>query len=226
MSIRGVNPCPTSPAGRKCIAMGLDQPEIEGEAQVAYRAAGIDPYDTVSPIWLAKRLLGEQNVVAVYSLMQPGGGCLARVNGTPRIYYRNRLPPERRDFVVAHELGHALLRDQAGDEAETELACDAFAAAIIAPRGAYLAAVRAYGARYPKLARAFATTESLVALRFGEVTDEPLALLTPRSIRVRGSAYSWPDSDRLRQLAAMPRPGLRKTVLKDAVQRVALLGTG
>lgn len=202
--------------------MGLDQADIEGEADAAYRAAGLDPDEAVSPIWLAKRLLGERNVVGVPALMHQLGGCLALVNGAPRIFYRNRLPTELRDFVVGHELGHALLRDRAGEGVELERACDAFAAAIIAPRRAYLAALRVCGAQYPKLARAFATSESLVALRFGEVTGAPLALVAPRSVRVRGAEYSWPSEPAIRELAARPKPGLRKAQLKDDLRRLVI----
>lgn len=200
--------------------MAVDQADIEGEAEAAYRAAGLELDEGVTPIWLAKRLLGPDAVVGVASLMQPGGGCLVRVHGQPRIYYRARLPPALRDFVIGHELAHALLGERVGDEAEA--ACDAFAAAVIAPRRAYLAALRAYGVRFTKLARAFATTESLVALRLGEVTGEPVALLAPHSLRVRGSECAWPSEPELRSVLPRSGPGLARARLRDDPRRTAI----
>lgn len=204
-------------------AMGLDQPEIEGEAEYAYRMAGVDTTTAAPPIWLAEQLLGPGCVVPIPYLRQSGGGALVRVNGQARIYYRCHLPLERRSFVIAHELAHWCLGQGAGDELETERACDALAAALLTPRPAFLRAVSKHGARFTRLARAFATTESLVALRFGETTFEPLALVAPRSIRVRGAAYSWPSEPEVRALAVTSKPGLRKAVLKDDSRRTTLM---
>jgi len=204
--------------------MGLDQADIEGEADRLYRAADLDPGTAAPVIWLASELLGDGSVVAVHSLSEPGGGCLARVNGQVRIYYRSRLPPQRRDFVVAHELAHWALRDSAGGELETEAACDSLAAALIAPRAAFLKVVARHGAHFTRLAKAFACSESLAALRFGETTLEPLALVAPRSFRVRGADYTWPSERVIREIAALPKPGLRKAVLRDDSARVTLRG--
>jgi hypothetical protein len=203
--------------------MGLDQPDIEGEADLIYRRAGIDPGTAAPPLWLAEELLGPGAVVGVHSLRQPGGGCLVLLHGQPRIYFRNLLPPKRRAFVIAHELAHWALGDRAGDELETERACDALAAALIAPRAAFLKMVHRHGARFTRLAKAFATTESLVVLRYGETTLEPLALVAPRSVRVRGAEYSWPSEPAIRAMAIGPKPGLRKASLRDDVRRIALV---
>ncbi len=201
--------------------MGLDQADIEGEADRLYRAAGLDSGTAAPIIWLATELLGAGAIVPVHMLREPGGACLARVNGQARIYFRSRLPPMRRDFAIGHELAHWCLRD-AEEGFELELACDALAAALIAPRAAFLKVVARHGARFTRLARAFATTESLVALRFGETTLEPLALVAPGSVRVRGAVYSWPSEPALRALATSPRPGLRKASLRDDPRRHAL----
>lgn len=204
--------------------MGIDQADIEGEADAIYRAAGLDSATAAPPIWLATQLLGSGSVVGAPFLRQPGGGCLVRVGPQVRIYYRSRLSQQQRDFVVAHELAHWALRDRAGNEVETEIACDALAAALIAPRAAFLKVVAKHGARFTRLAKAFACSESLAALRFGETTLEPLALVAPLRVRVRGSAYSWPSEPAIRKIAAEPKPGLRKAVLRDDARRVALRG--
>ena len=202
--------------------MGIDPQDLEGEAEAAYRAAGLDVTDSVEPIWLARQLLGADAVVGVHSLMQPGGGCLVKVNGKPRIYFRNRLPQRRRDFVIAHELAHHLLGDRVGDERETEAACDALGAMLIAPRRAFQEALRWYGERFPALAEHFETSESLIVLRFGEVTHAPLVLVAPQSVRVRGEERAWPEEAALRRIAAQPKPSLRKATLRDDPRRVAL----
>jgi hypothetical protein len=202
--------------------MGIDPEDLEGEAEAAYRAAGLDIADSVEPIWLARQLLGGDAVVGVHSLMQPGGGCLVRVHGKPRIYFRSRLPQQRRDFVIAHELAHHLLGERAGDEHETETACDALGAMLIAPRRAFQEALRWYGERFPALAEHFASTESLVALRFGEVTRVPLALVAPRSVRVRGERCEWPNEATLRSKSLQLKPTLRKATLRDDPKRFAL----
>jgi hypothetical protein len=225
MSIGQVNPCYTPITEAILRLMGIDQPDIEGEADLLYRRAGLDPATPAPPLWLAEQLLGSGSVVGVHSLRQPGGACLVRLHGHPRIYFRNLLPPERRGFVIGHELAHWCLGDRVGDEAETERACDALAAALIAPRAAFLRALRRHGARFPRLAKAFATSESLVALRFGETTFAPLALVAPRSVRVRGAAYSWPSAEKdIRSMVASSgaMPGLRKAQLRDDPRRCAL----
>lgn len=202
--------------------MGWEPADLEGDAEWIYRRAGVDPGTPAPALWLASQLLGAGCVTALATLSNPGGACLAQVNGQVRIYYRERLPPERRSFAVAHELAHWCLGERAG--AETESACDFLAAALIAPRRAFLKVVAKHGPRFTRLAKAFATTESLVALRYGETTLEPLVLVAPLTVRVRGAAYSWPSEPALREMAAVPKPGLRKAVLRDEPRRVALRG--
>lgn len=200
--------------------MGWDSAEIEGDAAWLYKRAGLDTGAPAPPLWLATEILGPGSVVAVPSLRERGGACLVRVNGKPRVYYRASLPPVLRDFAIGHELGHWLLGDRIAGERDTEAACDYLAAALIAPRAAFLRAVQKHGARFTRLAKAFATTESLVALRYGECTGEPLALVAPRSVRVRGAAFEWPTEVEMR--AEAPGPGLRKATLRDADSRVAV----
>jgi hypothetical protein len=200
--------------------MGWDSNDLEGDADWLYRRAGVDPGTPAPPIWLATELLGAGSVAAARFLREPGGACLVRVSGQVRIYYRASLPPEYRNFAVAHELAHWCLRDRAGGD--TEAACDYLAAALVAPRVAFLKVVQRHGARFSRLAKAFATTESLVALRYGETTLEPIALVAPLSVRVRGAAYSWPSEPAIRAMAAGPKPGLRKAVLRDQPLRTAL----
>src|SRR5690606_30327780 len=106
---------------------------------------------------------------------------LAVVEGERRIYVRRGLSAARQRFAVAHELAHWALGLLSGSEAEAR--CDALAACLVAPRRAFQRALRDTDC-YGELAELFGSTESCVALRLGEVTGEPVALVTPSSVRV------------------------------------------
>jgi hypothetical protein len=76
---------------------------------------------------------------------------------------------------------------------------------------------------YTKIAQWFVTTETCAALRFGEVTGEPLALISPRAVVVRGDEWVWPDERELRAIARRRvAPGIRKTRLRDDPRRLVL----
>lgn len=96
---------------------------------------------------------------------------------------------------------------------------DALAAALLAPRQQFLRALGEDGYRLPILARRFETTESCVALRAGEVTGEPMALVAPRSVRVRGAEWTWPTERELRRGSL---PGVRKVSLRTERPRFVL----
>lgn len=84
-------------------------------------------------------------------------------------------------------------------------------------RRAYRFALQEVGVSYPKLAKWFVTSESCVALRFGEVTGCPLALLTPQRVRVRGDEFVWPLDIRNSRISTM-----RRIALKDERRRVVV----
>lgn len=196
--------------------------DIEGEAGVLYRSTGFELDEPAPMLELARRALGRGCVLQVHARAIPGDACLATVGGERRLYLRRGLSPERARWAIAHELGHwALGVDSSSRENEDN--CDALAAALVAPRAAFRAALRECGDRYHKLAVWFQTTESCAALRLGEVTGDPLALIAPARVRVRGSEFVWPGEAELRQLAAKPRvPGVRKARLRDDQRRVAM----
>ena len=199
----------------------MDIGDIEGTAQSLYRKAGLEPSDIVSPLTLVTSLLGPNTVRLVHAAALPGGAALARVGQEWRIYVRQFLPPQQKRFVLLHELAHWAL----GVTAE-EATCDALAAALLLPRPAFLQVLRRQGHRLPALAEKFGTTESCVALRIAETTDEPTALVTPRSVRVRGAEFGWPTEGELRQIARGSTPGIRKAVLRDDPRRTLLKGAG
>lgn len=195
--------------------------DLEGTAAALYRAAGYDDGEPAPVVALATRLLGPGCVQRVHAGALPGDAALVTVHGERRIYVRRGLPPVRLRFAVAHELAHWALGECAPG-AELEARCDALAACLVAPRRAFLRALRETD-RYHELAGRFATTESCVALRLGEVSGAPTALVAPSCVRVRGEAYGWPGETELRALASKPRvPGLRKARLRDDRRRVAM----
>ena len=98
---------------------------------------------------------------------------------------------------------------------------------MIAPRRRFLGVRGRVGEAPSRLARALETTESLAVLRLGEVTGEPIALVTPARVRLRGTAYSWPSEPELRALASAPRvAGIRKVRLTDDPRRVVIRAVG
>ena len=202
----------------------VDTGALERETLRIYAAARLDPAQGASPGDLARAILGPASLVVAPESMLAGGGALVRVRDQWRIYVRRGLRPEFARFTVLHELAHYILGRGA-----TEEECDALAACLLAPRGAFERAARTLPAELParevyhQLARWFVATDSFAALRFGEVTSSPLVIVAPTSVRVRGATYSWPPEPVLRGLAkARTLPGLSKATLRDDPRRVAL----
>lgn len=191
---------------------------IEGTAELLLRAAGLTSTEPPNPDQMAERLLGSAARPVPPHILRRDGA-LARVGADWCIFLRADIPEARRRFAILHELSHWAIGTGA-----TEEQCDALAAAMLAPRAAFLAALRAHGAMLPRLARYFRTSESCIALRLGEATDKPLALITPMSVRLRGAPYEWPADTKLRELATRPAlKGLRKAVLRDDRTRAMLV---
>lgn len=192
--------------------------DIEGIGEDLYRTAGLSSDEPATPLDLVAHVLGPDAVRYVPRHALPGNGAVARVGTAWRIYLVRQAPQEVQRFIMLHELSHVVL-----GKAATEQQCDSLAAALLAPRPAFLRALQRRGARLPALARLFGATESCVGLRLGEVTKQPTALVAPESVRFRGSAYSWPSEPKLRELLALPRiPGLRKALLSDERERAVL----
>jgi hypothetical protein len=195
---------------------------IEGSADSLLRGAGYETDAIVPMMALAKRALGASNVRVVPARSLPRDAVLAMVDGARQLFLRSGADPIRLRFAAGHELGHWALGVDSSCQANEDL-CDAFAACLVAPRRAFQLALRDVGDRYHQLADHFLATESLVALRYGEVTGTPLALVAPLRVRVRGDEFTWPEETKLRVLArALRAPGLRKATLRDDRRRVAM----
>lgn len=188
-------------------------------AERLYKDAGFEARAGVPLYTFVNRLLGPEAVRLVPGRALPGNGALARVGAQWRVYLRRDAPEVAKRFTLLHEVSHWAL-----GPAASEADCDSLAGALLAPRRAFLDALEASGRRFSRLAKRFGATESCVALRLGETTGRPVALIAPAKVRVRGGEHPWPDDGGMRAMAALPKPGLRKTVLKDDPLRVALLG--
>lgn len=198
--------------------MGDEGAELDREARRLYARARLDPSSAAGPAVLVRRLLGPGAVRVVPAGALSTGGAIARVGPAWRVYLREGIPPTQARFTLLHELSHWALGPGA-----TEEECDALAARLLAPRPAFERALREVGASYTRLARWFGCTETFAALRFGEVTEEPLVVVAPASVRVRGRSYSWPSEPELRGLArARAVRGVRRARLRDDPVRVAL----
>lgn len=192
----------------------LEEWEIEGLADGAIRAAGLDPDERQDAIRLARKLVGP--VKRLHAAGLPGDAVLCRVNGERRIYVRGRLTPAALRWATLHETAEAVLDDEGYRESDLERVADRLAASLGAPLRAALRACRAVGDDWSELAGILVSTESSAALRFGEVTHEPLALVAPALIRYRGDAFAWPEEMTMR---AKRTPGLVKTRLRDDMTR-------
>jgi hypothetical protein len=201
---------------------GREREGLEDEAVALLRFAGANPREPPSPQELVIRLLGPGAVRVVPPEALPVGGALARVGATWRVYLRSDLAPAQARFTLLHELAHWVLGPDA-----TEPECDALAACLLAPREAFERAIVEAGPSYQALAAWFRCNESFAALRFSEVTGEPLALVAPSSVRLRGSSWPWPTEERIRELArGRPIPGLRKARLRDDPARIVVRAKG
>lgn len=192
----------------------MDVWDSEGNAAYLYELAGADPEDPPGVVALARAVLGRDAVELVPSTAVREDAALARVGERWRIYARRGLPAERLTFAVAHELAEWCYRES--HDERLELACDALAGAIVVPRPAFVRVLGAFtdwGSAFTAAAEAFRTTESCAALRLGEATGRPVALVGPQVVRVRGEAWEWPPEDALRALARRPAPGVARVRL-------------
>jgi hypothetical protein len=204
----------------------LDPWWLEGVAEALYREIGAEPDEPQLQLRLARALLGADAVEIVPpGVLKTTRARLALVEGRWRIFVRRQARAEMA-FGLAHEIGHwALLRE--GYQGDDEESCaDYLAGALIAPRRAFLQAIGELGRDLPQLAERFGTTESLVALRYGESTSVPLALVRPGLVRVRSQLeFVWPSEEViLRWARGRPPLGLAKTRLTDDRRRVVLAG--
>lgn len=205
----------------------MDPSLVEGEARYILGELGEhDPTRPPTARATARRLLGGEAVVKIRGLVGSAAE-LARDGDRRVVVVRAGLPPERERWCIFHELGEWRLEQMGYREEDIEQVADAIAAACVLPRESFLTALREYGRRFHRVARTFVTSETAAALRLGEVTGEPVAVVAPATVRVRGDEFAWPSESTLRDLARakrLPRGlAVKRVALKDDARRRVLL---
>lgn len=198
--------------------------ELETVAESMLQSAGMDDGEAHKMTDLASSLLGKGAVRVVPHKALPAKAQLATVNGRKMIFIQKGLTSSMSRWAVAHELAHWGLGIDSSHP-HNEVICEALAARLIIPRRAYAAAANRHGHQYRRLAKSFVTTESCVALRHGEVSGRPLALISPALVRHRGDQREWPHEMVLRNLDLVraKKLGFERIDLSDAARRFALL---
>ncbi len=195
--------------------------EIEGEA--AWLLRDFDLRRPPGARALVAHHLGE-GAVLVLRGMRGRDAQLITHHGRPTICVRPGLTKGSLRWALMHELAEWHLQQHVGYRAEdAEEIAELLTAALVVPRETYGRALRERGEQWEQLALDFGTSQTCVALRHGEVTDEPLAVVAPLRVRVRGKEWTWPDERSLRALAREQRPGLRRAPLTDDRRRVVLV---
>lgn len=178
---------------------------------------GVPPH----PVILAERLMGA-GAVRTGPLSPPGGAALARVGGRWVMWVDLTGSRQARRWRVFHELGEWLLiRAGMFCRSTQESKSDAIAAMLRTPRAALLNRLDGSAPDWGRLARPFFASETSAALRYGEVTGEPLCVVGART-RTRGRKWSWPEN----AADAAGMPGVHATRLRDDPSRIALRVAG
>lgn len=122
--------------------------------------------------------------------------------------------------ALAHELAHVAMHRCGLPFPHDERFAAAVAVRLLVPAGAYRRALRA-GLDRAALAAAFRVRETCAALRLGEVTSEPVAIVTPTHVHARGE-WDWPAADVLRRMVRHRAAWLRVEPLGDDRRRVCV----
>lgn len=88
-----------------------DLPTLDGLANALYERLGFDPREPQAPATLARRWLGADAIVRVPASIGADAVTFFQ-SGRRRIAIKTTVPAPYRRFLVAHELGHALLADR------------------------------------------------------------------------------------------------------------------
>lgn len=198
----------------------IDPWDADGWQRAIFIEAGLDPDAKCGARALAENMPGLAGIYTGRGLKLPGDGALFRSGGEHYVALRSGISVERKRFAAFHEIAEYKLRGVS--HPDIERCCNAIAGACAMPRAAFWNALRSLGDNPHALADEFTVTPTAAALRIGEVTQLPLAVVTRSFMWIRGREFSWPDEAGIRVEARrrIVRPGLRKIQLED--RRVAL----
>lgn len=176
---------------------------IEDQAE---QIGALDPASDRGPISLGRHILRARNIRWIVDDPSIERACIVARDGAFEIRLNPALPSNAQRFAVAHELGHTFWFSSSHDtiplspyqwvgarDAEIEMLCDRFAAALLLPRRRLLRWLRAYGITTDDdsphfellrpTARAFGVAEQAVARRlYVDLRKSPLAIVWTRRI--------------------------------------------
>jgi hypothetical protein len=200
----------------------MDHADVEALAIAFYQRLGFEPDRPVDTFRLARKLLGPSAIERGARLV----GIPARtflLRGERRIAVNRRLSIPYAQFFVGHELGHVVLEEMGYVDEDVERVCDMFGAAVMAPRPAVQALLRAFGRDHAAIADEVGSTQTWAALRIAETLGMPRAIVTPQRVYARGpEEFVWGPEGEVRRLARTPRRGIVRAKLTDDPRRVVL----
>jgi hypothetical protein len=172
----------------------LEAYEIESASKSMYERAGVDPAREPGAIRLAEALGLRVELV-------PGLGARARIVGK-RIDLRAEMTLAGLEYSTGHELGHDYLADPECADPRVEHICNSISVAIIAPEAAMFRMRMVFGwQRIPRIACTLGTSDLIVALRWGTVMEEPVAVVLDRGGVRRSGPMMGADDRMLRAIA-------------------------
>lgn len=201
--------------------MQLNRSDLETIAAFVRHEAKLHELEIVTAFRVAERLFGRGAVRVIPHLSV--SGAIATIQHETRIFLREGIPDP--NHTTSHELGH-WGQDVTGIPRgpDTEAYADYIGAAIIVPPKALQAAYQAVGFNLSALANTFRCTQSLIALRCGEVLGHDLALVARQTVRTRQTSFPWPDPPTVRSWAkGRPPKGLAKVRLTGDYDRGRVL---
>lgn len=168
-----------------------------------YRSFGLDPERGHQTLEIVSRL-GIEIVPADHPM--PGG---ARLGSGKVIWVQRGMQPKRAVFDVSHELAAYMLREWRYLEPDLEDRENRLAACLLLPRPSVIRTLRSETWRGVRpFAKALRVSDACAALRLGEATGDPVALIERQRVRLRGAP--WPLTDPPERLAKCRRvpPGV------------------
>jgi hypothetical protein len=170
--------------------------EIEGHAVALYERAGYDPSKPVDPTRIALAL--PEFDVEFATDMKRAAQIVSAGAGRWSLRIRQSATPLQRRWLAGHELGESVLVGTRTHSEYIETYANNIGAALCVPRPAMHALRHSIGPDFIALAAHTKLTQTILALRWGEVFGSAVAILMPG--RVKRVGHMPPDHE-LRKIA-------------------------